>query len=160
MLIKSLRTLVLVAMVVGVATAAFAGEETRKMAKSAFFVMDHMGGALAVNMERVVSVFYLPGSADKPARFRMNLARGADKTVDGPQAEPIWKALREGGFDSDFIWVSHMNGTLGIPVRNIQSVFKKGEGPELSLRINHDGDPQGKTLKGEEAAKVWKRLTE
>lgn len=157
---KSLRALVLVAVAGGVATVALAGEESKTMEKPAFFVMEHMGGSLAVNMDRVVSVFYLPGSAGKAARFRMNLANGADKTVDGAAAEPLWKALREGAYTSDFIWVSHMNGTLGIPVRSIQSLFRKGEGAELSVRINHAGDPQGKTVKGTEAAEVWKGLAE
>jgi len=157
---RRLGALVLVAVAAAVATPALAGEEGKAMEEPGFFVMEHMGGALAVNMDRVVSVFYLPGSADKSARFRMNLANGADKTVDGAEAEPLWKALREGTYTRDFIWVSHMNGTLGIPVRNIQSVFKKGEGAELSVRINHAGDAQGKTVKGPEAVEVWKRLAE
>jgi hypothetical protein len=160
-MLKLLRVLVPVAMATTVVTTqASAGEETRKMDKPAFVVMDHMNGAVAVNLERVESIFYAPGTAEKLARLRLNFSSADNKTVDGPAAEPLWKSLREGAHASAFLWVSHMGGTLGIPIRNIQSVYKSGEGTGLSVRINYPGDPQGKTVQGAEAAEVWKRLAE
>lgn len=155
---KLLRVLVPVA-VLGLSSQALAGEETRKMDKPSFVVMDHMTGALAVNLERVESVFFLP-AGDKPARLRLNFSASDNKAADGPAAETAWKRVHEGPAAGSFLWVSHMGGTLGIPLRSIQSVFRSGEGAASSLRINYPGDPQGKTVSGPEAAEVWKRLAE
>lgn len=155
---KLLRALVPVA-ALGLASQATAGEETRKMDKPSFVVMDHLTGALAVNLGRVESVFFLP-AGEKPARLRLNFSASDNKTIDGPAAEATWKRVHEGPSAGSFLWVSHMGGTLGIPLDSIQSVFRTGEGAAMSLRINYPGDPQGKTVQGPEAAEVWKRLAE
>lgn len=155
---KLLRALVPVVMVV--APLASAGEETRKMEKPGFVAMEHLGGTLAVNLERLESIFYQAASGDSPARLRLNFSNSENKAVGGGAAEPLWKSLREGPHAGEFLWVSHMGGTLGIPIRSIQSLYKSGEGAALSVRINYPGDPQGKTVQGAEAAEVWKRLAE
>ncbi|MBN2369622.1 MAG: hypothetical protein JXO72_03970 [Vicinamibacteria bacterium] len=157
---KVLCTLIAVAAGTAAATQTLAGEQPGKLDKPDLIMVDHMGGTLAVNLESVVSVFYLPGSPERPARFRLNFAGNENKAVDGPAAEPLWQSVREGPRARAFVWVSHMGGTLGIPVRNIQSVFKSGEGISMSVCINHPGDPDGKTVKGAEAAEVWKRLAQ
>ncbi len=153
-----LRALVPVA-VLSLASQASAGEETRKMEKPSFVVMDHMAGALAVNLGRVESVYYLP-AGDKAARLRFNFSSSENKTVEGATAEPLWRRVHEGAEAGSFLWVSHMGGTLGVPLHSIQSVFRNGEGAAMTVRINYPGDPQGKTVQGAEAAEVWKRLTE
>jgi hypothetical protein len=132
-------------------------EENRRMEKPGFVVVDHMGGALAISLGRVESIFYLPAK-EKEASLRFNLAGGDNKVVAGAAADAHWKSVRQGSHADEFLWVSHMGGTLGIPLRSIQSVFRSADGQ--SLRINYPGDPQGKTVQGAEAAEVWKRLSE
>ncbi len=156
---KLLRALVPAA-VMAVAPLASAGEETRKMEKPGFVAMEHLGGTLAVNLERLEGIFYQPASGESPARLRLNFSGSDNKSVGGGAADPLWKSLREGPHARQFLWVSHMGGTLGIPIRSIQSLYKSGEGAALSVRINYPGDPQGKTVQGAEAAEVWKRLAE
>lgn len=155
---KLLRVLV-PAMALTLANQASAGEETRNMDKPTFVVMDHMAGTLAVSLERVESVFYQP-AGEKPARLRFNFSSSENKTVEGAAVEPLWKRVREGAAGGSFVWVSHMGGTLGIPLHAIQSVFRNGEGAAMTVRINYPGDPQGKTVHGAEGAEIWKRLAE
>lgn len=155
-----LRAVLACAAILTMATTTFAAEEKGRMDKAGFVVMDHLTGKLAVNLDRLGSVFFQARTPEKPARLRLNFEAGDNKTVDGAQAEPLWKALREGPRSGELVWVGHMGGTLGIPVRTIQSLFKSGEGAALSVRINYSGDPQGKTVQGAEAAEVWRKLAE
>jgi hypothetical protein len=86
---------------------------------------------------------------------RLNLPAGDSKTVEGADAQALWTALHDGRAAA-FVWVSHMEGTLGIPVHKIQSAHKTAGG---DVRLNYPGDPQGKTVKGDEAARVWAQLS-
>ncbi len=120
-----------------------------------FVVVNHMGGSLAVSIEHVESVFQFAAATDKPMRVRVNLPGADNKTVEGPEAEALWKALRD-GHGAAFVWVAHMGGTLGIPVGKIQSAYKSANG---DVRLNYLGDPQGKTVSAAEAVAVWSTLT-
>ncbi len=120
-----------------------------------FVTFGHMGGSLAVSVAHVESAFLFAPSEGKPARVRLNLPAGDAKTLEGTEAEALWKALHAQA--GAFVWVGHMGGTLGIPLAKIQSVYKGANG---DLRINYPGDPQGKTVTGAEAASVWATLTQ
>lgn len=123
--------------------------------QAGFVVVNHMGGSLAVSLEHIESVFQFKAEEGKPLRVRLNLPGGDNKTVEGAEAEALWKALHD-GHGATFVWVGHLGGTLGIPLGKIQSAYKNASG---DVRLNYPGDPQGKTVSGAEAAAVWSALT-
>jgi hypothetical protein len=127
--------------------------------RTAFVVMQHQGGELAISLASVVSVFRGQASGDAPAPVRVNLHSGSHQSVEGEAASALWASLAEGAHADAFVWVSHMSGTLGIPLAAIESVFRAGSEDAPVVRINYAGDPQGKTVQGEEAAAVWARLS-
>jgi hypothetical protein len=135
--------------------APFAAEGGSAVGTADFVVIKHLEGSLAVGLEHVESVFQFERKEGQPARVRLNLPAGDSKTVEGAEAEALWSALRD-KHAAAFVWVGHMQGTLGIPVHKIQSAYRAANG---DVRLNYPGDPQGKTLKGDEAAQVWSRLT-
>ncbi len=135
--------------------AAGAAEGGSAVGAADFVVLKHLSGSLAVNVEHVESVFQFKREDGKPARVRLNLPAGDSKTVEGAEAEALWTALRD-THGARFVWVAHMEGTLGIPVHKIQSAFKAANG---DVRLNYPGDPQGKTVSGDEAARVWAHVT-
>jgi hypothetical protein len=51
-----------------------------------------------------------------------------------------------------------MGGTLGIPLAAVESAFRAGS-EAVVVRINYAGDPDGKTVQGDEAEAVWQRLS-
>ena len=58
-----------------------------------------------------------------------------------------------------FLWIPHMDGTLGIPHRSIQALFfAPAEGVKAAkLRIIHDVDT--KVVEGAEAETLWRQLS-
>jgi len=139
--------------------AALAGAEEAKMdaSRTSFVVMEHQGGSLAVSLASIVSAFRGQPSGDS-APVRLNLRNGSHVALEGAAASALWASLAEGSHAAEFLWVSHMGGTLGIPLAAIDSVFRAGSEGAAVVRINYAGDPEGKTVQGDEAAAVWERL--
>jgi len=119
-------------------------------------VMSHMGGSLAVSLEAVETVFYM--EKDGGHRFHLVWAGNAEgKTIQGAEAGEVWKAIR-GRFEAEFVWVSHMGGTLGIAREHITSVFymPAKDGKAATMRINYNGE--SKAVEGDAADGLWKEL--
>jgi hypothetical protein len=127
--------------------------------RTAFVVMEHQGGSLAVSVASIVSVFRGQQKDDAPAPVRLNLRNGSHQALEGDAASALWASLAEGAHAEAFVWVSHMGGTLGIPLASIESVFRAGSDDAPVVRISYPGDPQGKTVQGAEAESVWERLS-
>ena len=120
-----------------------------------FLMIPHMGGTLAINMHHVESVFFM----DKADRQRFHLVWKGNpqgKTVEGADAVTLFAAARESWGD-DFVWVSHMEGSLGIARHAITNVFRmEKDGQAVTVRINYGNE--SKTVTGDDAGAVWKTL--
>lgn len=145
--------LVLMAALALAAPAGAQGERV-EVNPEAFVVMEHQGGSLAVNLTSIASVFRAAGKADSPGPVRLNLRSGGHQSLEGKAAGALWSSLAEGSHSEAFVWVSHMGGTLGIPVAAIESAFRTGSDSAPAVRINYIGDPAGKTVQGDEADAV------
>ena len=120
-------------------------------------VMSHMGGSLAVSLEAVETVFFM--EKDGGQRFHLVWDGNPEgKTIQGDEAGEVWKAI-QGRFEGEFVWVSHMGGTLGIAREHITSVFymPAKDGKAATVRINYNGE--SKAVEGDEAAAIWKMLS-
>jgi hypothetical protein len=153
------RWLLALVPVLGLASLAGAEEEEMDTSRTAFVVMEHQGGSLAVSLASIVSVFRAQPSGDSPPPVRLTLSSGNRFALEGEAASALWSSLAEGAHRDAFLWVSHMGGTLGIPLSAIESVFRAGSEGAAVLRINYAGDPEGKALQGDEAQAVWERLS-
>lgn len=60
--------------------------------KDEFLWAPHMGGSLGISRDKVTSVFFMPEKDGKPATLRINYG-GEAKTIEGAEAEALWKAL-------------------------------------------------------------------
>jgi len=153
------RRLLALVPVLGLAALAGAEEVRMDASRTTFVVMEHQGGSLAVSLASIVSVFRAQPSGDSPAPVRLNLRNGSHQALEGAAAAAVWTSLAEGTHAGEFLWVTHMGGTLGIPLAAIDSVFRAGSEGAPVVRINYAGDPEGKTVQGDEAAAVWERLS-
>lgn len=149
---KTLRLALVVFVVASCVSVQAAAEEE----EAELIVMSHLGGRLAVNLEVVETVFYM----ENDGRQRLHVVwRGnpEGKTVEGPEAADIWKTIRR-KWKSEFIWASHMGGSLGITLDSLTSVFymPARDGKPASLRINYGSE--AKTIEGEEADTLWKTI--
>lgn len=128
-----------------------AGEEDEMI------VMAHLGGSLAVNLDAVETVFYL----EKDGRQRFHLVwRGNAEgtTIEGAQATETWNRI-QGEWKDDFLWVTHMGGSIGIARDAVSSVFFMApkDGKRAMLRINYGSD--SKAIEGAEAESLWASLS-
>ena len=122
--------------------------------------VDHMKGTLLINTDRINSVYYQQ-KGDVTTSFPKVIYDGnhQGKELRGSAASSLWQDLQQNKSYSDlFLFVPHMDGTVGIPVKTIQSVyFTKAEGETpAQMRIVYDADT--KVIKGKEAEKLWKRF--
>jgi hypothetical protein len=148
---KTARIALVCLVVASCVTLQAAGEEEAEL-----IVMSHLGGHLAVNLEVVQTVFYL----EKDGRQRLHVVWKGNpegKSVEGSEAGEIWKTIRR-EWKSEFIWTSHMEGSLGITLDSVTSVFymPAGDGKPAMLRINYG--TEAKTVEGEEADALWKTI--
>src|SRR5690606_18800537 len=114
---------VLVALVVAT-TAAAAAAQTPGAAPRRFLVLPHQGGSLALATSEIASVWYRPGVREAGSQLRItSAALGEAKALAGRDADALWRALREGGADSGFLFVSHLDGTLAIPLDQVRTAY-------------------------------------
>jgi len=120
-------------------------------------VMSHLGGSLAVNLEVVETVFYL--EKESTPRFHLVWKGNPEgKTITGPEAKKTWERIRR-EMKSEFLWTSHMGGSLGIAHDAVTSVFfmPGKDGKPATLRINYG--VEAKTVEGAEAEALWNALS-
>jgi hypothetical protein len=130
-------------------------EET--MQPSDYVVMPHQKGSLALQVSSITGVWYLPGGEGKSAQLRvLSRSLAEAKTLAGGDAEALWTAFRARG--AEFLFVSHMGGTLGIPRAQVRAAYYATDTGVPRLRLTYDGDPNGKTVDGDEATTVWNEL--
>lgn len=122
--------------------------------RGGFVTAEHRDGTIAINPKAVLTLFHGSGSG-KDAQLRIILD-GGPQTLEGAAADAAWAAFHDGPGAKRFLFVSHLGGTLGIPVRSIQTLYRSGSGSKLSVRIVYDG--QEETVTGDEAERVWSRL--
>ena len=120
----------------------------------------HMNGMLAISADRVSSIYYSVKAEPSSATLRIVFDGATQpKVIDGTEATGAWNELRANeAVSGRFLWLKHQEGTLGIPKRNIQSLFfTKADGATPArLRIVHDLDT--KTVDGAEAEALWSSL--
>lgn len=128
---------------------------------ASWIVVPHMGGTLAINEDRVGTVWYSSKGEPAGATLRILYEGNAEgKVVTGAEAMAAWKAIQDdSALASRFVWVSHMEGMLGIPHRSIRALFFAAAEPSkpAKLRIIHDIDT--KVVEGAEAETLWKKLS-
>lgn len=129
------------------------------MGSSQFVVMPHMKGTLALQTSAISSLWYAAAGDGRPAQLRVNSpALSEAKVVGGDDADALWATFHDGAMAADFVFVTHMGGTLAIPRAQIRSAyFAEGAGAPR-LRLMYDGDPSGTSLEGAEATRVWAEL--
>lgn len=128
-----------------------AGESEAEM-----MILPHLGGSLAVSFDVVETAFFM----DKDGRQRFHLVWSGNpegKTLEGAEAAEAWSKVREGR-EKEFLWTSHMGGTLGIARKAVVSAFFMAakEGKPATLRINYA--TESKTIEGPDAAALWATL--
>jgi hypothetical protein len=123
-----------------------------------FVVMKHLTGTLALGVAEIGSAWYRDGTIDQPSVLRLvSPALSEPKTLGGAEGEELWRVLSEGAAAGRFVLLSHQGGTLAVAREQIRTAFRSEDG---RLRVVYDADPSGKTVDGDEAARVWKLLTE
>ncbi len=143
------------AVVIAAPVAAAAEEDT--MDSSGYVVMPHMKGSLALQVSSISGAWYVPASEAKAAQLRLSSpVLGEAKTLSGADADATWAVLRARGA---FLFVAHMGGTLAIPRAQVRTAYYAEDAGTPRLRLVYDGDPNGKTLDGDEAVAVWAELT-
>lgn len=126
-----------------------------------WIVVPHMGGTLAINPDRIGTVWY--STTGEPASATLRIIYDGDaqgKALAGSEASAAWQAIQaDQALLSQFLWVPHMNGTLGIPHRSVKALFFAPPEPSkpAKLRIIHDVDT--KIIEGAEAESLWKQLS-
>lgn len=125
--------------------------------RSDYVVMPHMKGSLALQVSSITGLWYLPGSEGKPAQLRV-LSRPLSeaKTLTDGDAEQLWASFRARG--GEFLFVSHMGGTLAIPREQVRTAYYAVDTGAPRLRLTYDGDPNGKTVDGDEATTLWNEI--
>lgn len=122
-----------------------------------YVVMPHMKGSLALQVSSITGLWYVPAGDDKPAQLRvLSRALTDAKTLGGADAEALWASFRARG--GEFLFVSHMGGTLAIPREQVRAAYYAEDTGTPRLRLTYDGDPNGKTVDGEEATTVWNEI--
>ncbi len=122
-----------------------------------FVVVPHMKGQLAIQFASITGVWYLPATDNRVSQLRVLSSALPDaKSLTGAEADALWASLRARG--EALLLVSHMGGTLAIPRAQLRAAYYSAEGGTPRLRLTYDGDPNGKTVEGEEAATLWKEL--
>jgi hypothetical protein len=130
-------------------------EET--MHPSDYVVMPHQKGSLALQVSSITGLWYLPAGEGKAAQLRvLSPSLGEAKTLTGADADELWAVFRARG--QQFLFVSHMGGTLGIPRAQIRAAYYATDTGSPRLRLTYDGDSNGKTVDGDEATTVWNDL--
>jgi len=122
-----------------------------------FVIAKHLDGTVAINPKAVASLFRAPGTG-AASTLRVNLEAGGLQTLEGPAADAAWAAFHDGPGAKRFLFLDHLGGTLGIPVKSVHTLYRTGAGADAKLRIVYAGDD--KTVTGDEAERVWKRLVE
>lgn len=128
---------------------------------STWIVVPHMGGTLVINSDRVGTVWY--SAKGEPASAALRIIYDGDaegKVVAGAEAITAWEAIQaDKALAAQFLWLPHMDGTLGIPHRSIQALFFAPAEPSkpAKLRIIHDVDT--KVIEGPDAEAFWKKLS-
>ena len=123
-----------------------------------FVLVPHQNGTLALRTSEILSVWYREGS---PSQLRIvSPALAEAKSLEGDQADALWQRLHDGPLASSFVFVSHLKGTLGIPRAGIRTAYYAEDGGQPTLRLQYTGEASGKTIAGEEAARIWKTLAE
>ncbi|HVT45808.1 MAG TPA: hypothetical protein VMT00_15620 [Thermoanaerobaculia bacterium] len=129
-------------------------------AERRFLVVSHMNGSLAINTDRIESIWYRDAFGEKPAVVRI-VYEGADaKSVEGLEASGLVERLQAADFQRPFVWVSHLGGTLGIPRGAIRTLFyteASGSAP-VRVRIVHGPGSESKVVEGDEAISLWKSV--
>lgn len=138
-----------------VALSSFAAEA------GSWVVVPHMNGTLAINPDRIGTIYYSVKQDPASATLRI-LYDGTEqgKVASGAEATAAWQAIQSNAeITGKFLWVPHMEGTLGIPYRGIQALFFGAgtDGKPATLRIIHDIDT--KLVEGAAAEKLWKELS-
>ncbi len=124
---------------------------------SPYVLVPHMKGTLALQVSSITGLWYQPAGEDKAATLRvLSRALGDAKTLTGADADALWSAFRTRG--GDFLFVSHIGGTLAIPREQVRAAYYAEDTGAPRLRLTYDGDPNGKTLDGDEATTVWNEL--
>lgn len=128
---------------------------------ASWIVLPHMGGTLAINPDRVGTVWY--SAKGEPASSTLRIiydGNAQGKVLTGSEASAAWQAMQaDQALLARFLWVPHMEGTLGIPHRSVQALFFAAAEPPkpAKLRIVHDVDT--KVIEGAEAEALWKQLS-
>jgi len=122
-----------------------------------FVTAKHLDGTVAINPKAVASLFRAPGTG-AASTLRINLEGGGTQTLEGPAADVAWVAFHDGPGSKRFLFLDHLGGTLGIPVKSVHTLYRTGSGADTKVRIVYAGDD--KTVTGDEAERVWKRLAE
>jgi len=124
---------------------------------SDYVVIPHMKGSLALQVSSIAGLWYLPAGDDKASQLRVLSPVLADaKTLTGADAETLWTSIRARG--EEFVFVAHMGGNLAIPRAQIRTAYYSVDSGAPRLRLVYDGDPNGKTIDGDEATKVWNEI--
>jgi hypothetical protein len=125
-----------------------------------WIVVPHMSGTLAINPDRVGTIYYSVKQDPASATLRILYDGNAQgKVANGADATMAWQAIQSNAaIAGSFLWVPHMEGTVGIPHRAIQGLYfaAAADGKPASLRIIHDVDT--KVIEGADAEKLWKEL--
>jgi hypothetical protein len=123
-----------------------------------FVLVPHQNGTLALRTSEILSVWYRQGS---PSQLRIvSPALAEAKSLEGEEADALWQTLHDGSLAPRFVFVSHLKGTLGIPRAGIRTAYYAEENGQPTVRLQYTGEASGKTIAGEEAARIWKALTE
>ena len=129
------------------------------MGSSQFVVMPHMKGSLALQTSSISSLWYVAAGDGRPAQLRVNSpALSEAKTVGGDDADALWATFHDGALAANFVFVTHIGGTLAIPRSQIRSAYYAEDSGAPRLRLMYDGDQGGKSLEGAEATRVWTEL--
>jgi hypothetical protein len=155
-----MRTQALLLVAVAAATA-FGVDAARAEEKTTFVVVAHQGGTLALQTSQIRSVWYRPAADGKASQIRVvSPALVEAKSLEGAEADALWKRFHEGALAQLFVFVSHMDGTLGIPRDQIYTAYRADDAGKATVRLQYEGDPSGKTLSGGEAVRIWKEIAE
>jgi hypothetical protein len=145
-------SLILVASLAGPALALSGGIPT--------ITVKHMNGMLAINADRVASVYY--SVKGEPASATLRLVYDGSpqaKVIDGADATAAWERIRSTeAVAGRFLWVKHMEGTLGIPLRTIQSLFFTPADGSTAARLRIVHDVETKTIDGADAETIWSSM--
>ncbi|MFA6955203.1 MAG: hypothetical protein WC538_04940 [Thermoanaerobaculia bacterium] len=123
-------------------------------------VVPHLvGGSLAINPDRIGTIYYSEKQDPKDAMLRILYGDAQSKVANGAEATTAWQSIQSNAAVAGmFLWVPHMEGTLGIPYRGVQALYfaAAADGKPATLRIMHDIDT--KVIEGAAAEKLWKEL--